>query len=393
MKSSRSVLIYTSSDFPYGKAAENFVRQMALGLKENNIEVIVIRLRGRSFSSINDTGVKCYNLAFSRRPTNEFLKIIELISIVILIPFSLLRNYLKYKPKSIILYGIEYFYFVLPFLLSAKLLHLKLLRIITDFYSNKTISPVWWKRPKMSFYKLQFQFLDKYLDGIITLTGYLYDQAINNGIEKNRVEIIPHFINVKGFTNNLSYNNEKDIMRIGYCGTANKENGIYVLIDAYTILRKENYKVELLIIGAPSDEVKDYAMNKLTHYKDQVIMTGFLEKAQLINALASCDILVNPRISGILADAGFPTKLGEYFAMKKPVISTKTGDIGKYFTNKKELVLVEPDNPKDLATGMMYLINHKSEAESISKNGFDWACENVDYYLNSKKLIEFMNRI
>jgi hypothetical protein len=38
---------------------------------------------------------------------------------------------------------------------------------------------------------------------------------------------------------------------------------------------------------------------------------------------------------GILADSGSPTKIGEYFSARKPVVATKVGDLQHYFSDKK----------------------------------------------------------
>ena len=55
MKNKKNILIYTTSDFPNGGAAENFVRQMAIGLSENNANVSIVRLKGQLKEGVNVT--------------------------------------------------------------------------------------------------------------------------------------------------------------------------------------------------------------------------------------------------------------------------------------------------------------------------------------------------
>ena len=75
--------------------------------------------------------------------------------------------------------------------------------------------------------------------------------------------------------------------------------------------------------------------------------------------------MINPRRKGVLADSGFPTKIGEYFATKIPVISTKIGDLESYFENKKELIFSEPNNPNSIADAISYVNNNTDLAKKI----------------------------
>jgi len=68
-------------------------------------------------------------------------------------------------------------------------------------------------------------------------------------------------------------------------------------------------------------------------------------------------------------------------------------DIKYYFENKKELILVEPDDPTSLANGINYLIQNRDKAKQIAEEGYLWALENLDFIKNSSKLIKFLDRI
>ena len=59
MNNLNQITIYTTSDYPYGGPAENFVRQMALGLKENGQSVSIVLLKGQSKKQKNDTNIQC----------------------------------------------------------------------------------------------------------------------------------------------------------------------------------------------------------------------------------------------------------------------------------------------------------------------------------------------
>lgn len=389
----RTILIYTTGDFPYGMAPESLVRQMALGLKYHEIKLKIIRLRGKWYDNYNDTGILAINLFLLNKPNKEFTKFVEFLSIIFLGPFSVIFNKAKHKPYAIILYGVEYFYFVLPFWLACKLTRIKLIRITTDLYKESTIVPVWWKRPKLYFFNFQFKYFDRHLNGIVCLSYYLAEFALNSGVKPERVTVIPHFIDTTGFCEGVVKHQPTGKTRIGFCGFVSRSNGIYDLLEAFKLVYAEFHDTELYIIGEPSPEERDTILKMIEPFKTAVTITGLHSKKEIPGALLSCHILINPRKSGEFAEAGFPTKLGEYFSTGLPVVSTAVGDIRHYFTNKVELMLVPPDQPEKIAEAVMFLMNNKSEAYKIGGRGFEWAKANLDYKQNSGKLLQFIKSL
>lgn len=372
-------------------APENLVRQLALGLNGNNVLVKVVRFRGKTYNQNSSINIECSNLLFKNRVANEVVKVFELFAILFAIPISLIRNSLKYKPDVIILYGVDYFYFVFPFWLFSKILNIKIVRIVTDYYKESTIVPVWWKQPKLFFYRLQFTFFDKYLTGVVTLSSYMANFAQKNGVESSRIIVIPHFIDVEGFCKYAADMKSGNKIRIAFCGTINESNGIFDLIEAFKVVSKDRSDIELVIIGEPLKVVREEIEARLALFSQSYTITGMLPKNKIPEALLSCNILVNPRQAGVFAEAGFPTKLGEYFATKRPVVSTSVGDVKYFFTNKRELVVVEPNNPEMLAEGILFLANNPTEAEIIGNYGYSWAMSNLDYKENAHKLLVYIN--
>jgi len=388
-----NIAIYTTSDYPEGGAAENFVRQMALGLCSAGSKVNIVLLRGHYLErNSNDSRILCECLLFKRRISSEFLKFIELLLIILAIPFSVIKNRVNNKTKIIILYGVEYFYLVLPFYLVGKITGVKVYRIVTDRYINRGIAPTWWKKPKIFFYQFQYRYFDRFLSGVVCLSHYLYQNSICNGVKEERICIIPHFIDVdffsKGSCNFMPFQGEK--IRIGICGTLNENNGLFYLLNAFLLLKKDYHDIELILIGSISKKDIIGVKNKISSVLESVTFTGKVERSKIPNLLLTCDILVNPRISGTFAEAGFPTKLGEYLSTKRPVVATSVGDIKQYFEKGNQLVLVESNSSQTLVDGISFLIKNKEEAINIGLNGYYWAKERLDYKQNALKVIDFV---
>jgi glycosyltransferase involved in cell wall biosynthesis len=384
------ILVYTTGDFPYGMAPESLVRHMALGFKENNVRIKVVRLRGQTYMHANDTGIEASNFLFRKKTTNDFIKLIELIALIILSPFSIIYNRLRYRYNVTILYGVEYFYQILPFWFACKLTRSKLIRITTDFYRESTVVPVWWKKPKLFFYLFQYKYFDKFLDGIVSLSSYMSDYAKINGVNPDKVLIIPHFVDTDRFCQGYSLNQSDDKFRVGFCGTVVEPNGIFELIDAFKIVNERYPNTELLIIGEPWVNERERIKKQIGQFESSIKVTGLLSPMEVPAAMLSCNVLVNPRKSSLAADAGFPTKIAEYFATGLPVISTPVGDIKFYFTNQVEILLVKPDDPEAIAEAIIFVIENKAKALEIGKKGFEWAEKHLNHKSNARKILNFI---
>ena len=54
------------------------------------------------------------------------------------------------------------------------------------------------------------------------------------------------------------------------------------------------------------------------------------------------------RTDSAYANAGFPFKLGEFLASGKPVIASNVSDVGKFFTDRHDTMLVKPGECKEI---------------------------------------------
>jgi glycosyltransferase involved in cell wall biosynthesis len=125
--------------------------------------------------------------------------------------------------------------------------------------------------------------------------------------------------------------------------------------------------------------------------EDCITFTGLQSHIKVPQLLLSCQILALTRPNGIFAEAGFPTKLGEYLSCKKPVLITKVGDIPKYFTNEEHVILVEPENIQSIVYGFEKIITDKKLSEILCLRGYAWMDENLNYVNQSKRISEFIN--
>lgn len=376
------ITLLTSSIFSQSGASENFVRLLSTGIAKNGVNIDIVRFYGKERSNYYKIKCSSYFLPFHSRCF--IIKFFEVALQILYIPFFLFRQ--KFLKRNIILlYGIDRSYFILPMLCFCKLLNIKCFRIISEIYLRSegdckvyTINTY--------FENIQLRYIDKYLDGIIVLSKFLYDTSIKFSVKKENLLIIPNLISFDKETA-LSFNS--NIFRICYCGSISFENGIYDLFKAFEYLNKKIENLELHIIGYMNNKIFDKLKNEKLISKN-VYIKGGLTRNEIINEYPKYDVLVNPKKKSILAESGFPFKLGEYFSTKIPVVTSRVGDSIYYFTDKKEVVFSDPDNFISIANAIEYLYNNKDKKRQIGLNGYEWAMENLDYLKNCSKIMTFI---
>lgn len=392
-----NIVIYSSGGYPFGGAAESFVRNLAEGLHLNSLEVNVFLLHG---NYINNFNLRCENegilfspVLFKNKIKKEWKKVLELLCLPVFLPFHVLIKKTRFKNEVIILYGIEYPYFILPIIIASKILNIRIYRIVTDQYVKSSIVPTWWKIPKYHLYQLQHKYFDKYFNGIVCLSTFLRDGYLSNGLNPQKLILIPHFIKPLILSVPHFKETKVETIRLCYAGAMIEPNGIIDLLNTVEILFHKDRKYELVLVGDlinTSDVISLKLQQINDKYPDKIIQTGYLKTASVGEILTSCDILINPRQASIFAEAGFPTKLGEYFATKKTVVATKVGDVSKYFTDGEELILAEPNNPESLASKILEISQDKEKMAQIGQRGYEWMMENLHYLKSTAKLLKFI---
>ena len=123
---------------------------------------------------------------------------------------------------------------------------------------------------------------------------------------------------------------------------------------------------------------------------EKVFFTGLVEHSTVKQYLSECKILAITRPSTLQTKAGFPTKLGEYFATMRPVLATNFGDMEEYFKDGTDIVMAECGNSEEIAQKIKWMIENKRELEIISERGYKTAHDLLEYKNSVRRMINFL---
>lgn len=236
-----------------------------------------------------------------------------------------------------------------------------------------------------------------YADFVISVSHKIKDTVRLNGIQ-NPIDIVYNAVDYQQF--NPSYKSEelkkklhikKEEKIILYVGWLIRKKGPQVFLRSLKYLKGENIKV---IIVGPDHGLKFELENTIREkgLKEVVLLLEEIPNSDkfLRSLYSTADIFVFPTIT---EDEGFGIVALEAMASGTPVIASNIAAIPEVVIDHQTGLLFEPNNEKDLAEKIKYLLNNEKirkklgeQARKISMSRFTWES-------SAKKLLEIYKRV
>ncbi|WP_425918249.1 glycosyltransferase family 4 protein [Acinetobacter sp. TSRC1-2] len=176
---------------------------------------------------------------------------------------------------------------------------------------------------------------------------------------------------------------------IGYTGTLGVANAMDDLIEAANIIPINN-NIHFVIVG--SGKEKEILIRQAKSLNlDNITFIDSIPKKQIQSILALFDICYIGWKKNSLYRFGIaPNKLPEYLYSKKPIIHAFSGK-GDLVTQANAGIIVEAENPKAIAEGIMNIYNlTNTQREKLGENGQNFVIENLTYKKIAKKIVNII---
>jgi glycosyltransferase involved in cell wall biosynthesis len=395
-KVKKEYIVITITNFPDGGAPANYLNLFCKGLKENDYKVQVWLLKGFAFGNhiknenrrnISQEGIPYIYLSSPQRPTGKFRKIVEDSISLVRLFFLLIKLWGKRKSTSLLLYNNE-IQFNIPIFFISKIFGFDIISFVSEYYDQSEFGGSFFRKLKWYGFLFNFKYLNKASHRLIVFSYYLKNLYLKQGVKEQNIIVQPNL------TDFDFWKTEEKVIKftLGYSGTPSLKDGLFDLLQVISKLKTENRPISLLIIGDSTfgrSLIPD--LQKLCeslNISDLVTFTGLVDIEQVKKHLAECKILTLTRPNMIQTQAGFPTKLGEYFASGKQILSTNFGDIEKYFNPMKEIVIAECGDINDISTKLKWMLQHPDESEQIQKAGYLKAKQILSYRVSLDRIIK-----
>ncbi|MBI6022007.1 glycosyltransferase [Clostridium perfringens] len=296
----------------------------------NDIEVLsYIPYNDNKIYSLKDGEIENIKVTYIKK--NKYKSYLK-----ILIDYSKKMKLLLKDKEGIFLYNYSYINLFTSYI--AKKNNVKSFLILADYddyNSEKNIL-------KKLLIKLYEKNIKKF-DGVIFLSNELMNKMdINNKI------MIEGGIQLDKYKDLGKPIIKENKIKIMYSGSLEKVSGVDIYLEA---IKKINIKnIEFIFTG------KGYLANEIKKQNDsRIIYKGMVSEEEYYKLLEQANILINCKNMNIMENRNnFPSKVLEYMASGRIIISTKFSGNEKFVKN----ILFTESNSKELAENIINLVNN-----------------------------------
>jgi len=304
---------------------------------------------------------------------------------------TMLKQIEKDKPDIIHTIGLRSYQSIIAWRASKKL---RIPLIVSD-QGGLTTHPFLTKSSIVLqiLYKIQNYFIKKIInDSTAISAANEYEKEIFLDInKKSKIKIIRNGINLETLVSKQNFREKYQIDSkfVLFVGRFSKSKGIETLIHSFNIIKneKEIVNTKLVIMGVDFGFEKEMeGLIKKFNLSDRILVIKNPPREDVISAYGESQFLVLPSQWELS-----PLVPLESFAFKKPVISTRSHGIPFTVKDDETGILVEPENPDELAKAITKLLLDDELREKLGLSGYKFVheeCNCISMAKNSLKLYE-----
>jgi len=378
--------------FPEGNAATNRVHTYAKGLVENGVDVNVVCFESRYNSAGNGelNGINYFH-PFGQIKRNRYFLVRRYFKILKYFnTIKLLRNLNKETDiDAILIYtnllATHLFCWFLAKICNSKLIIEGNEHPLRNFRSSFIKRAQGW---------LKFYIESYFSDGVFCISQYLIDFYKSHRYSGKRLFLLPSTVDPSRFDRVNRDTFAKPY--IGYFGGLTfKRDSVDLLIKAFARVSPKYPDIKLTLGGFCSDEQHRQIVDLINDLditpKAEVL--GYLERDEVIKYIVNSKVLVMVRSNDLESKASYPSKLSEFLASGRPVISLNVGEIALYLTDGLNAFLVEPENVDALANKIEFVLDNYEKAEKVGLQGKELTNTIFNYHYQGRKMIEYIQSL
>lgn len=370
----KSILIVAPYFFPDGGGMENYAYQVAKKLVTKNYKVTVLCM-----SKLKDSLEMIDKIKIVRKKCNFVISNTP-------IKLSLIFDIFKLIKKNN--FDVIHAHTPVPFAVDMAALASKIKNIplIITYHANTLFKGGKLTDLIAAPYLLIQYFTLKIAKKIITVSKKT-DNSLNRW--SNKINVIPPGVNLDKFQYSTYPDKTKNILLVSPLSRAYPSKGVNTLLQAVKMVKTHinDFKVYIAGDGDLKQQYIDYANNN--DLSDNIVFLGKKPYSEIPNIFKNSNIIVIPSIKS----EGTPTVISEAMASGRPIIGTTIGGIPDLIENGKNGVLINPNNPKELAENIINLLKDPDQSAKMGQQGRQLAEQKYSWKKISEQYEKIINNI
>ena len=244
-------------------------------------------------------------------------------------------------------------------------------------------------------YKIQspmIQFVINQAKKIIAANEY-EKKIFSELTDENKIEVVRNGINLENMKSTIDFKKKYAISHdyFLFLGRFHEVKGLDTLLEAMNLIKNHPLlsTTKLVIMGVDFGfEKKMLRMIKEMNLDNVVKIIKNPPREDVISAYNESEFLVLPSRWELS-----PLTPLEGFAFKKPTISTKAHGIPYTLHDRKDSILVESENFKELSDMIIELLNDKMKCERLGMEGYEYVHKECNSRKMAKQILNIYEKI
>ena len=194
-----------------------------------------------------------------------------------------------------------------------------------------------------------------------------------HGIPEYRFAFLPNIADLPLTDGRVPLPHAPTLLTVGRMASNERYKGHDVVLQALPQVLRQIPNARYVIVGDGDDRPRLERLAQQLGVASSVVFTGRVADDALTKHYAACDVFVMP--SKTVLDPKRPKGEGfgivylEAMAHGKPVIGPNYGAPTEFLRHGENAILVDPDNPSEVAEAVIYLLTHPGEARRMGEEG------------------------
>lgn len=374
------VFFILDNAFPSNNPSAKRVKCYSKGLNYNNIDTEILTISHKGDPSESED--LAYKMIGKGHDDTLLSKICVFFQNIIA-----LKKYLKIascEEDIIYLYSDGLIVGLLPILLGLKRKYVREMCEI-PYYSYKLIARI----NRWIYLHLFF----KQYDGVVAISTSLEQIANKYKNKKCKVIKIPILVDFSKYQTVTQCDNSSNIIFHSGSHTEAKD-GFYGMIESIGLLKeKYNDIVHLYCTGKEPNSESYLSIIKRFGLDNQIHYLGYISEKELLQWQETSFCFIINKYDSFQNKYCFATKLGEYLASERAVITTSIGEVIYYLKDGENAIIVEPGKPELIANSIHNLLIDNKNRQMLAHKGRILANEKFDCNKNGTILKDYLLKL
>lgn len=231
------------------------------------------------------------------------------------------------------------------------------------------------------------------IQGVVVISDFLqkWAEQENKWMKKNiKILKIPILVDINEQTTGYFPLDSNNVL---FAGSCNYDKTIQFIFDAMEIVWESHPECILVITGCRSSDQAGEIITKMIRSRkieDRVHVAGYLSREDLFQRYSQAGALLIPLFDDVRSKARFPTKLGEYMASSRPIVTNNVGEVAHYFIDKKNAYICEPGDISLYSQKIVKALENREEATRIGAAGRQIGEKCFHYQVHAQRFVNLI---